>query len=322
MFRFLEHTQIDKQKWDTVVAQSIVDNSLVYSYCLDQLCPNWSALVEDDYKSILALCTAKKWGISYIYQPPFIAQLGFLNADPSLNEPLTGLHWRSLLEVIPSRFKTIHLDLLSSSVPLSLKTLVNNSSKISKNKLYQLAQLQTLDLTISNNLLSNYSENAKRNLKKAAKSQLILNKKADLKQIIELFLNTKGKSIEGIRMEHFSRLEQLHLKLTHQSLSAKSHCWAVHHSDGTLLCGALFLEGINEDYFLFSGTHPKGRETQAMTYLIHQYLVQSTENRIFHFNGSNDANLARFYAGFGAQSREYFHLQINRLPRIIKWLKS
>ena len=322
MFRFLEHKQIDKQKWDTVVAQTALDSSTVYSYCLDQLCPNWSALVEDDYKSILALCTAKKWGISYVYQPPFIAQLGFLNADPSLNEPLSDLYWRSLLEVIPSRFKTIHLNLLSSSVPLSIRNQFTNSNKISEDKSYQLTQLQTLDLTISNNLLSNYSENAKRNLKKAGKSQLILNKKADLKKIIELFLKTKGKSIDGMRMEHFSRLEQLHLKLTNQSLSAKSHCWAVHHSDGTLLCGALFLEGRKEDYFLFSGTHPKGRETQAMTYLIHQYLIQLTENRIFHFNGSNDADLARFYAGFGAQSRKYFHFQINRLPRIIKWLKS
>ena len=36
----------------------------------------WGALIVDDYRMVMPLTWKKKWGIKYLYQPPFIQQLG------------------------------------------------------------------------------------------------------------------------------------------------------------------------------------------------------------------------------------------------------
>jgi hypothetical protein len=40
------------------------------------------------------------------------------------------------------------------------------------------------------------------------------------------------------------------------------------------------------------------------------------------FEGSNNPDLARFYAGFGADESLYLRIVINRLPTVFRWLKS
>lgn len=71
MIYFLENEQIDKQKWDKAVKNS--DFSIVYamSWYLDVVASGWSALVEDDYKTLMPLVSNSKMGIKYLYQPLF-----------------------------------------------------------------------------------------------------------------------------------------------------------------------------------------------------------------------------------------------------------
>jgi hypothetical protein len=66
---------------------------------------------------------------------------------------------------------------------------------------------------------------------------------------------------------------------------------------------------------IFSGSSPDARKNGAMTAIIDAFIKDHAEtNRILDFEGSNDQNLARFYAGFGSKECVYLQLEINRFP--------
>ena len=82
MLKHLLHSEIDKVKWNHCISKS--DHALLYAEAeyLDALAVNWDALVLNDYESVMPLCWKSKWGINYLYQPPFVQQSGIFSTKP------------------------------------------------------------------------------------------------------------------------------------------------------------------------------------------------------------------------------------------------
>ncbi len=76
MIHYQENYQLNKQKWDACIAKSFNGIIYAYSWYLDIVSPGWKGLVEDDYISVMPLCSRKKIGISYLFQPFFTQQHG------------------------------------------------------------------------------------------------------------------------------------------------------------------------------------------------------------------------------------------------------
>ena len=95
---YLTRDKVDTQKWDHCI--NTCSNGLVYSYTyyLDAMCSNWSALVLNDYQAVMPLPWRKKWSIYYLYQPPFIAQLGLFANN------ITADLLEAFLKAIPKKF--------------------------------------------------------------------------------------------------------------------------------------------------------------------------------------------------------------------------
>ena len=51
MIQYLLNHQIDKTKWDATIAEC--GNIYAFSWYLDIVHPQWEALVEDDYQSVM-----------------------------------------------------------------------------------------------------------------------------------------------------------------------------------------------------------------------------------------------------------------------------
>ncbi len=66
MIAYLEHKNIDKKKWDACIEQSVNSCIYAYSWYLDAVCKNWTAIVLDDYKAVLPLAPRSKYSIHYI----------------------------------------------------------------------------------------------------------------------------------------------------------------------------------------------------------------------------------------------------------------
>ncbi len=90
-----------------------------------------------------------------------------------------------------------------------------------------------------------------------------------------------------------------------------------------LCAGAFFVKSKDRHIFLFSGADKTAYESHAMTLLINNYLEENSGAPIlFDFEGSMDADLARFYSGFGSSKTEFPVIRKNTLPAPVKWIKE
>src|ERR1051325_9907587 len=81
---YLQNANIDKVKWDKCI--DTATNGLIYAYSfyLDTMAKNWDALVMNDYEAVMPITWNKKYGIYYVYQPAFTANLGVFGLSCSL----------------------------------------------------------------------------------------------------------------------------------------------------------------------------------------------------------------------------------------------
>src|SRR5665811_954481 len=79
--KYLQRDQIDVTKWDNCIAHSF--NGLIYARTiyLDTMAKNWSGLIFRDYEIVMPLTWNKKYGLAYLYQPAFTAQLGIFSSS-------------------------------------------------------------------------------------------------------------------------------------------------------------------------------------------------------------------------------------------------
>ena len=147
MIHYIEHNDIEFEKWDACVTKSF--NRLIYgfSWFLDIVCDDWDALVLNDYEAVFPLPKRKKWGIEYIYQPYFCQQLGVFSKKKVPIE--------SFLNCIPKRFKYLELNVSSS-----------NCFVVQENNNFELELLKNVE--------SHFSKNTSRNIAKAKASNLSL----------------------------------------------------------------------------------------------------------------------------------------------------
>ena len=78
---YLNRGAIDTEKWDQVISESPAETLYPYSWYLDLVSSNWSALVEDDYRFIMPVVWKKKAGLKYVYQPFYTQQLGVFSRE-------------------------------------------------------------------------------------------------------------------------------------------------------------------------------------------------------------------------------------------------
>ncbi len=302
MIHYVKHNQIDKQKWDACIASS--REPLVYacSWYLDIVSPNWDALIKDDYSAVMPLTKRKKYFIPYLFQPAFTQQLGIFAASPPDETA-------SFLNAIPSKFRLIEIQL-------------NLSNYISSLKSFQVLEKITFHLCLEHHIeeiKNNYSENIKRNIKKFEKFDLTISNEKSADDIITLFKNHKGSSLDSLSKNDYEVLEQIFSSASNKDLLKIKK---VYNESGHLIAGAVFLKSFDAYIFLFSAIHPEARENGAMSSIINCFIEENARAcKTLDFEGSMIPALARFYESFGSEEIVYLQIRRNTLPPIIRKFK-
>ena len=295
MIRYLKNNEINTEKWDECIMNSFNGIVYAYSWYLDIVHETWDALVEGDYERVMPLPVSEKWGISYIFQPFFVQQLGVFSKSI-----LTPDIVQSFIQHIPDKYKLVDINLNSYNMLDSSKLDVFNNKN------------HVLDLINKYPILSGkYASNTKRNLKKSQKQKLSLVKGIKPENLIQLFKTNKGKEIKNWGEAEYQRLHRLIYMAIYKG---RGLVYGVFGEHNQLCAGAFFLKSHNRLIFLFSATDKLGKETAAMTYLIDSVIQEFSPGKlVLDFEGSNDKNLARFYKGFGAKEVEYARFRRNNL---------
>ena len=305
MIRYYSPTEINRDRWDKLIAASV--NSLPYActWYLDAIHGDqWGALIEDDYTFVMPIPEKSKWAIAYLSTPLFIQQLGVFSEVP-VEESKT----QSFLNELKTKFSYIDFN-------------VNYGNPIESDTLFTTNQRTNLILPIPEDrtlIRNSFSENLLRNIQKAEKLKLYYGT-CSVRSVINLFSENKAATLPNWNEKNYIVLERLfHMA----SLRGFARSMGMYSQKHELLCGAIFMEWNGRSIFLFSGNSEKGKESGAMAYLIYQYILDApTGTQIFDFEGSDNPGLKRFYESFGAIEQNYIHLKHNSLPFYMRWLKS
>ena len=298
----LTYQQIDKVKWDACIDKA--DNGLIYAYSiyLDCMAKNWEALVLDDYDAVMPLTCNKKYGISYLYQPPFTASLGVFGQ--AINAEIVS----AFLKAIPSKYK--YWDVYFNQ---------GNFFELKDFNLYERANY-ILNLNSDyEKLYSSFRDNIKRNIKKATQFQLTINKNIAVADVIAI-AKEYSVGIGDATEKSFSDFEKLY-KLLHQK--EKATTYGVYTKEKKLIASAVFFFSHGRAYYILVGNHPNGKTLGASHALINAFIKDHAgENLLLDFEGSDVSSLAFFYSSFGAAEEKYSAIRLNKLPAIFKWLKK
>ena len=303
MIRYLKHNEIDKKKWDSSMDQS--ENTLIYAYSwyLDIVSPSWCALMEDDYSCVMPLTGNKKYGIDYLFPPYFTQQLGVFSKNK-----LTQQQIENFLNAIPPQYKFIEANLnTKNTFDLSGFRLKKNTNiELNLNHSYE-------------TLRKKFSEDTKRNIKKAEKHAVQLKKSVSASDIISIFRKNTGKKINNLTEKNYKVLSTLI-----NTCLRKGHgeIWGAF-SQEKLCAGVVWLTKGDRAIFLFSATNQEAKKTGAMFFLIDKFIQEHAgQKMILDFEGSNLPGLARFYKGFGSEEYVYLQIRKNNLPKLVRWIKG
>ena len=300
--RYIQHSEIDFLKWDECIDAS--PNGLLYAYSwfLTTMSPGWDALVLNDYEAVMPLAQRKKWGIRYLYQPAFCAELGvFSRAE--ISSSLVNV----FLNNIPAHFRFVDVCLnRSNHLPIEGYSFdARNNYLLSLNADYK-------------TIAGNYSLNHKRNIRKAVNTGFRWSKDVSIEKAVEIAKHTL-KNITDLPEDDWQNFAAVFRKAQSKHSGI---CAGVMNEDGELLSVAVFIHAHGLWHYLLAGSTEKGRKSGAAHFLIDQFIQQHAGSKnSLDFEGSDIASVAFFYRGFGASGIHYPSLRLNRLPLLIRWMK-
>lgn len=302
MIRYLKHSEIDIGKWDDCVESAVNHMLYGYSWYLDLVCEEWDGLVSNDYEAVFPITGGRKYGINYLYQPPFTQQLGLFSKEkPEFNTV------DDFLDAIPSKFRFAEIFLNTLSFPSVAPTKARNNYELDLARPYSL-------------IAEGYTKNLLRNLKKAEQHNMYVAAHPDTTNIIELFRANRGRDIR-----RFDDLAAQQFRRLYHSLEHRGHArsWGAYSKTNDLLAGIIFFFDRQRAIFIFSGLSEEGRDKGAMPLIVDHVIRQfAGSDTTLDFEGSMDPGLARFFASFGAELKHYWFYRFNRLPFPLKQITN
>ncbi|MEO8763495.1 MAG: hypothetical protein ABI416_04370, partial [Ginsengibacter sp.] len=256
---YLPQAKINKEKWDHCVETA--GNGLIYAYSfyLDAMSKNWDGLIMDDYEAVMPLTWNKKYGLCYLYQPFFAAQLGVFGNNLSLSVI------RSFLEAIPKRFK--YWDFYLNE---------KNLYQVPGFPMYERSNY-TLNLDNSYAALSaNYAKSHLRNIKRAGDAGNTLKKNIPVADII-LLAREQAKNFSPISNKDYENFSNLFLILGKKNMAVT---YGIYSSGQQLVssCGWLFSHG--RAYYILVGNHPNGRTSGASHLMIDHFIREHAGKKL------------------------------------------
>jgi len=278
-----------------------------YSWYLDIVCSGWEGLVAGDYEAVFPLTRNQKLGIHYLYQPFFTQQLGLFSRSKDLKYTVEGF-----LSAVPPKYKYIDICL--------------NESNFQDLKSIEFQTLPNYLLDLSNSyeeIYDQYQPKCRKSIRHFVenneKQNFAFAENVDPNVLIHLFREYLGEKVPELNEGHYHILESLIMECLEMNLG---EIWLLHTSNGMPYAGVFFLDSPGRKIYLFAATSKLGRENNAMFFLLDEFIHKyHGQKLLLDFEGSSIPGLAHFYEGFGARRVSYPQVRINKLPRILRWIK-
>lgn len=305
LIRFLYSHEINKQQWDECINTS--PNGLIYarSFYLDNLCPGWNALTGENYDWVFPITHKTKFGISYLYQPPFTQQLGVF-AKRGIIIP-----FHEIIQWLKQHFKFWEInwnyatDTSCVIPPLQIKAATNFILDLSKGY---------------DGIAANYHTILIKNLRRSKRYQLVYKKTDDYNRCIDLYREYYGSRMSHVEENDYKKFTDI---CSYASLHKMIECREVVADEDKLQATVLLLVDRKRLYNLMNVTTEAGKKTEANHFLLDAVIREfSGKELLFDFEGSDLPGVKAFYRYFGAVNQQYYMTRYNDLPWPINLIKK
>jgi hypothetical protein len=293
MIVYHKNEEIDKAKWDNCIENTPGAKPYAYSWYLDIMAPGWQALVDDDYDAVFPVPGFSRYGIQYIATPVFLQQLGAYSPDKSVS-----LAIGEFLDYMPDFFKLIDLCIGQKIATSGYKVTEKVNFELDLSRPYE-------------TIYQGFSDHCKRNVRTSAKKSPDLISDITPDEIIELFINNKGQSIEGIKVRDYQRLKNL---MDFCLINKKGKLIGVRGTGKKLIYGIFVVEIPGIKTLLFVVNTPQSRERRIGYFVINELIrTYSSTKTILDFSGSSIPSVAAFVESFGCTKMPFYRIYRNRL---------
>ena len=285
MIKYLNNIEIDREKYDACISKS--KNSLVYaqSWYLDTVAENWDVLVFADYKIVMPLPYRRKYGVKYVFLPPWIQQLGLFSDQ--VIEPVVV---KDFIEKIPGSFVLVNILLNYGNFCTEIKVRKRDNYILNLNKSYT-------------DLFKNYSKGRKSNVKQTKNRQFLIKESKNIDALIEIFSMSKGEEIKRSKKDY----EVLRSLVYEANKLNKVKVFYVSDENEMEVGGAIFIFHNNRITYLFSAVNNRGREVNAISYLLDHLISKfAGKDYLLDFEGSMINGVAKFFKSFGSEMQPYY----------------
>lgn len=298
--QLIRHKDIDRAKWDSCVARSVVPLVYVRSVYLDIVSPDWDALVWGDYRYIMPLVIRRKLGISFLLQPIFAQQHGiFPEADRTMQT--------IFLTYIRDHFRYISIHLHAGHgepFPRYFEVEERANFILNLNPSYE-------------ELKSNYSKHARRLIRKAEENKVLVKSGLPASAYIDLKNLVTDNKLPRPSMQTLQRL------IEYGNGNGNGIVYAAYTPDRALCSAAFFYFDVKRVLYLNAASAVEGKANSSMYRIVDQFISDHAGSDLtLDFEGSSIPGIARFYSGFGAEAEQYYCMKLNRLPVPLRWFKK
>lgn len=300
MISFKHRNVLDVEKYDNCIRDSLQSRMFGFSWYLDIACPNWGAIVLDDYRAVMPVPWRKKYTINYVYPPLWILELGIFSYEKTDEQPF--------IDALNKKFKFVELRLNSDN------HFNEEASRVRK-------QWQWISLAQDHSeILEGYRKDRKKDLKKAKDAGLNAIWKENTSGLVSLFKDNIGKRDKNIQTEDYARLTRL---LEACLSKGVGELLSVYDALNNLVASAFFLKHQNTVTILLSSTDLKNRNNGANTFLIDNAIKKyQGDFEAFNFGGSSIPTVADYFKSFGAKTEDYAFIKYNRLPALVRLIRK
>lgn len=293
MIVYLTNNEIDREQWDTCISNSHTMKPYGYSWFLDCMSPGWQALADDDYDSVFPLPGFSRFGIRYLATPVFLQQLGAFSPDKPSPDMLN-----EFLEYLPSFYRLVDLCVGQKVEYEGFRITEKVNFELDLSKPYE-------------KLRENFSTHCKRNIDSASKKKPHLSEDVTPGQLIDLFIQNKGKEIKGIKSRDYKRLSDL---MNYCLDNKKGRIIAVKSGIKNIIYGSFIVETKGYKTMLFVVNTQKSREKRIGYYVVNEIVREFSSTRTtLDFAGSSIPSIASFMESFGSSKIPFYRIYQNRL---------
>ena len=301
MIVYHKNNEIDREQWDNCIRNSPGASPYAHSWYLDIMAPGWQALVDDDYDSVFPVPGFSRFGIQYIATPVFLQQLGAFSPDKPATEAIS-----EFLDYMPDFFKLIDLCV---------------GQKID-NVGYKVSEKANLVLDLSKpyeTLFENFSNHCRRNIESSIRKNPEIVSDITPDEIIDLFLQNKGKDIKGIKARDYQRLRNL---MNFCLKNKKGRIIGVRATRKRLIFGIFLVEIRGNKTILLVVNTPQSRERRIGYFVVNELIRNYSSTRtILDFAGSSIPSIASFMESFGCVRIPFYRIYRNKLFWPLRMLK-